>query len=82
MAEEKKKSSGEQPKCPGCGRRLKGARSLYCPGCGLERYTPVINKKFNFKIVLWIIVASVLIYLAYLILKRPLYYWLDKVPHR
>ncbi len=68
--------------CPRCGRKAEAEKNYYCRACGRELYTPVIESKSSFRILIAIVLIAALLYVFYLLVKEPLYYWLDKIPHK
>lgn len=65
--------------CPDCNKKVNVAKTSYCPSCGRELFTPVIDAKWNYKIVAVIFIVLILLYIIYLLIAPDLYTYLDKV---
>lgn len=68
-----------QKECFNCGKKVNIIKTSFCPSCGSELFTPVIEKEWSYRIIAGIIVVVVLLYAVYLLLSPVLYFYLDKV---
>lgn len=68
-----------QRECPNCGKKVNIAKTSFCPSCGNEIFTPVMDKKWSYKVVAGIVVVLILLYVIYLLLAPVLYFYIDRV---
>jgi uncharacterized paraquat-inducible protein A len=65
--------------CPDCGKKIKSAKTSFCPACGWELFTPKIKKSFEYKLVAAVFLILAALYFIYLAVSPVLYFYLDKV---